>query len=49
MQKFILQKKSDDDKQVKEVLLAKVPNMKNIKALEMFFSKVQKWKKENKN
>ncbi|MGX9135566.1 class I SAM-dependent methyltransferase [Rummeliibacillus sp. JY-2-4R] len=45
---LILQKKNGEDKQVKEVLLAKVPNMKNIKALEMFFAKVQKWKKQNK-
>lgn len=45
---FILQKKNDSGKAVKEVLLAKVPNMKNIKALELFFAKVQKWKKEQK-
>lgn len=45
---FILQKKNDTNKPVKEVLLAKVPNMKNLKALELFFAKVQKWKKEQK-
>lgn len=45
---FILQKKSATGKAVKEVLLAKVPNMKNIKALELFFAKVQNWKKEHK-
>lgn len=45
---FILQKKNDTGKPVKEVLLAKVPNLKNIKALELFFAKVQKWKKEQK-
>lgn len=45
---FILQKKNASGKAVKEVLLAKVPNMKNVKALELFFAKVQKWKKEQK-
>ncbi|MBK3493590.1 class I SAM-dependent methyltransferase [Viridibacillus sp. YIM B01967] len=45
---FILQKKSADGKPVKEVLLAKVPSMTNKQALEMFFAKVQIWKKEQK-
>ncbi len=45
---LIIQKKSETEKPVKEVLLAKVPNMKNMKALELFFAKVQKWKKEQK-
>ncbi|RIJ66713.1 class I SAM-dependent methyltransferase [Rummeliibacillus sp. POC4] len=45
---FILQKKNDTGEAVKEVLLARVPNMKNIKALELFFAKVRKWKKEQK-
>lgn len=45
---LILQKKNDTGEAVKEVLLAKVPNMKNIKALELFFAKVQRWKKEQK-
>lgn len=45
---FILQKKSTDGKPVKEVLLAKVPSMTNKQALEMFFTKVQIWKKEQK-
>jgi len=45
---LIVQKKNETDKPVKEVLLAKVPNMKNMKALELFFAKVQKWKKEQK-
>ncbi|MGE7918576.1 class I SAM-dependent methyltransferase [Viridibacillus sp. NPDC093762] len=45
---FILQKKSADGKPVKEVLLAKVPSMTNKQALEMFFTKVQIWKKEQK-
>lgn len=45
---FVLQKKMDGGKAVKEVLLAKVPNMKNMQALELFFAKVRKWKKENK-
>ncbi len=45
---FVLQKKVDGGKAVKEVLLAKVPNMKNMQALELFFAKVRKWKKENK-
>lgn len=45
---LILQKKNDTGEAVKEVLLAKVPNMKNMKALELFFAKVQRWKKEQK-
>lgn len=45
---FILQKKSEDGKAVKDVLLAKVPKLDNIQALESFFAQVQKWKKEEK-
>lgn len=45
---FILQKKVDGGKAVKDVLLAKVPKLDNIPALESFFVQVQKWKKEEK-
>ncbi|SOC03262.1 site-specific DNA-methyltransferase (adenine-specific) [Ureibacillus xyleni] len=42
---LILQKKSDEQRAPREVLLAKVPNMSNKQALSMFFEKVQVWKK----
>lgn len=45
---FILQKKSDEGKAVKDVLLAKVPKLDNIQGLESFFAQVRKWKKEEK-
>lgn len=45
---FILQKKVEGGKAVKDVLLAKVPKLDNIPALESFFVQVQKWKKEEK-
>lgn len=44
---LILQKQGEGLKAPKEVLLAKVPNMQNKKALAMFFEKVKMWK-ENK-
>lgn len=40
----ILQKQSANAKAPREVLLAKVPNMSNKKALAMFFEKVEIWK-----
>ena len=42
----ILQKKSDELKSPKEVLLAKVPKMSNKQALSLFFEKVQIWKSQ---
>ncbi|GEK34729.1 class I SAM-dependent methyltransferase [Kurthia sibirica] len=45
---FILQKKYDGGKAVKDVLLAKVPKLDNIQALESFFAQVQIWKLEEK-
>lgn len=46
---LILQKKSSELKQPKEVLLAKVPNMSNKNAMSLFFEKVNIWRKENMN
>lgn len=40
---LILQKHGEDIKAPKEVLLAKVPNMQNKHALQLFFDKVQQW------
>lgn len=45
---FILQKKKEGEQAVKDVLLAKVPRLDNIQALETFFARVQNWKKEEK-
>ncbi|MFF2755337.1 class I SAM-dependent methyltransferase [Psychrobacillus sp. NPDC058041] len=44
---LILQKKSEDLKAPREVLLAKVPNMSNREAMELFFKKVDIWQEEN--
>ncbi|MFC5542398.1 class I SAM-dependent methyltransferase [Ureibacillus suwonensis] len=44
---FILQKKSDQLRPPKEVLLAKVPNMSNKQALSLFFEKIRMWKENN--
>ncbi|GGA37012.1 class I SAM-dependent methyltransferase [Psychrobacillus lasiicapitis] len=44
---LILQKKSDELKAPREVLLAKVPNMTNKEAMELFFQKVDIWQEEN--
>lgn len=43
---FVLQKKSADEKPVKDVLLAKVPSLSNPEALEQFFYRVRQWKKD---
>lgn len=43
---FVLQKKSEQDKPVKDVLLAKVPSLSNPEALEQFFYRVRQWKKD---
>lgn len=45
---FIIQKKEENGKPVKDVLLAKVPKLDNIQGLESFFAQVLKWKKEEK-
>lgn len=44
---LILQKKSEDMKAPREVLLAKVPNMTNKEAMELFFQKIDIWQIEN--
>lgn len=44
---LVLQKKSDELKAPREVLLAKVPNMSNKQAMEMFFQKIDMWQEEN--
>ncbi|SDM73641.1 site-specific DNA-methyltransferase (adenine-specific) [Psychrobacillus sp. OK028] len=44
---LILQKKSSDLKAPREVLLAKVPNMMNKEAMELFLKKVEIWQEEN--
>jgi len=44
---LVLQKKSSELKQPKEVLLAKVPNMSNKEAMSLFFEKVNIWRQEN--
>jgi len=46
---LILQKKSIELKQPKQVLLAKVPNMSNKEAMSLFFAKVNMWRQENMN
>lgn len=46
---LILQKKSIELKQPKQVLLAKVPNMSNKEAMSLFFEKVNMWRQENMN
>lgn len=46
---LVLQKKSSELKQPKEVLLAKVPNMSNKEAMTLFFEKVKMWRQENTN
>lgn len=46
---LVLQKKSNELKQPKEVLLAKVPNMSNKEAMTLFFEKVKMWRQENTN
>jgi len=44
---LILQKKSEALKAPREVLLAKVPNMSNKEAMELFFQKIDIWQEEN--
>lgn len=44
---LILQKKSEELKAPREVLLAKVPNMTNKEAMELFFQKIDIWQTEN--
>lgn len=44
---LVIQKKSPQLKQPKEVLLAKVPNMSNKDAMSLFFEKVKIWHNEN--
>ncbi|TQR18447.1 class I SAM-dependent methyltransferase [Psychrobacillus vulpis] len=44
---LILQKKSDELNAPREVLLAKVPNMSNKEAMELFFQKIDIWQEEN--
>lgn len=44
---LILQKKSEELKAPREVLLAKVPNMSNKEAMELFFQKIDIWQEEN--
>lgn len=46
---LVIQKKSAELKQPKEVLLAKVPNMSNKDAMSLFFEKVNIWHEENSN
>ena len=43
---FVVQKKSDTEKPVKDVLLAKVPSLSNPQVLEQFFTRVRQWKKD---
>lgn len=43
----ILQKKREDLRAPREVLLAKVPNMSNKEAMELFFQKIDIWQEEN--
>lgn len=45
---LVLQKKSEDIKAPKEVLLAKVPNMSKPESMAKFFTQVNNWFKENK-
>ncbi|WP_144510924.1 class I SAM-dependent methyltransferase [Bacillus sp. FJAT-22090] len=44
---LVLQKKSEALKAPREVLLAKVPNMTNKEAMELFFQKIDMWQEEN--
>lgn len=44
---LILQKKKENLKAPREVLLAKVPNMSNKEAMELFFQKIDIWQEEN--
>lgn len=44
---LILQKQGEDVKAPKDVLLAKVPNMSNKEAMELFFQKIDIWQEEN--
>lgn len=44
---LILQKKSEELKAPREVLLAKVPNMSNKEAMELFFQKIDIWQEQN--
>lgn len=44
---LILQKKSSELKAPREVLLAKVPNMMNKEAMELFLKKIEIWQEEN--
>ncbi|MFC5558303.1 class I SAM-dependent methyltransferase [Ureibacillus thermophilus] len=46
---FILQKKCDQLRPPKEVLLAKVPKLSNKQALSLFFEKIKTWKENNLN
>ena len=44
---LILQKQGEDVKAPRDVLLAKVPNMSNKEAMELFFQKIDIWQEEN--
>lgn len=44
---LIIQKKNETLKAPREVLLAKVPNMSNKEAMELFFKKIDIWQEEN--
>ena len=44
---LLIQKKGDNAKQVKQVLLAQIPDFKNQKAMLQFMKEVDSWKKEN--
>lgn len=45
---LIIQKKKENLKAPREVLLAKVPTMSNKEAMELFFKKIDIWQEENK-
>lgn len=44
---LLIQKKGNDAKQAKQVLLAQIPDFKNQKAMLQFMQEVDSWKKEN--
>ena len=44
---LLIQKKGDNAKQAKQVLLAQIPDFKNQKAMLQFMKEVDSWKKEN--
>ena len=44
---LLVQKRGNNAKQVKQVLLAQIPDFKNQKAMLQFMKQVDGWKKEN--